>query len=189
MYRTHPQMLKLANQFIKCIRIFRGLSIRIEYLDHGNKRLSGYVRDRFHFSLKVVPLEIDCHRDTCKHTCHLNKGETQRVYIVLWQSEIFHPNLMLPEDGGSVCTKLLADWDFSNNLMGFIKGIEALLANPNPQSPWGTDSCTMAAQHFNAEEYDPPIERKKDTGPKVVKQKVREDEVEEEEEDEVDNWD
>jgi len=125
------------------------------------------------------------HKFTHQFKMIVTKNYPYEKPIVLWQSEIFHPNLMLPEDGGSVCTKLLADWDFSNNLMGFIKGIEALLANPNPQSPWGTDTCTLAAQHFNAEEYDPPIERKKDTSPKVIRPKVREEKKEEE----VESWD
>ncbi len=52
--------------------------------------------------------------------------------IVKWQTPIFHPNIMAPGDGGYVCTKLLENWDFSSNLMTFIKGIESLLVNPNP---------------------------------------------------------
>jgi len=77
--------------------------------------------------------------------------------IVKWQTPIFHPNIMPPEDGGYVCTKLLENWDFSSNLMTFIKGIESLLANPNPKSPFGNDSCTRAAAHFNRTKYRPPV--------------------------------
>jgi len=77
--------------------------------------------------------------------------------IVKWQTPIFHPNIMPPEDGGYVCTKLLENWDFSSNLMTFIKGIESLLASPNPKSPFGNDSCTRAAAHFNRIKYRPPV--------------------------------
>ena len=37
--------------------------------------------------------------------------------IVRWQTPIFHPNIMLPRDGGYVCTKLLDSWNFSSNLL------------------------------------------------------------------------
>jgi len=76
--------------------------------------------------------------------------------IVKWQSPIVHPNIMPPEDGGYVCTKLLEKWDFSSNLMSFIKGIESLLANPNPTNPFGNDTCTRAAAYFNRNRYKPP---------------------------------
>jgi len=76
--------------------------------------------------------------------------------LVIWGSPIFHPNIMLPEDGGFVCTKLLDDWSFDSNLLLFIKGIEVLVSSPNPSSPYGTDSCTRAAQIFNREPYIPP---------------------------------
>jgi ubiquitin-conjugating enzyme E2 C len=76
--------------------------------------------------------------------------------IVKWQTPIFHPNIMAPEDGGYVCTKLLENWDFRSNLMTFIKGIESLLVNPNPKSPFGNDMCTRAAAYFNRHRYVPP---------------------------------
>jgi ubiquitin-protein ligase len=76
--------------------------------------------------------------------------------IVKWLTPIFHPNIMPPEDGGYVCTKLLENWDFSSNLMAFIKGVESLLVNPNPRNPFGNDSCTRAAAYFNRNRYVPP---------------------------------
>lgn len=76
--------------------------------------------------------------------------------IVKWLTPIFHPNIMPPEDGGYVCTKLLENWDFSSNLMAFIKGVESLLVNPNPRNPFGNDSCTRAAAYFNRNRYIPP---------------------------------
>lgn len=76
--------------------------------------------------------------------------------IVKWQTPIFHPNIMPPEDGGYVCTKLLENWDFSSTLVSFIKGIESLLVNPNPGNPFGCDACTRAAAYFNRHRYQPP---------------------------------
>ena len=69
--------------------------------------------------------------------------------LVIWQTPIFHPNIMMPEDGGHVCIKLLSDWSFNSTLSTFIKGLESLLTSPNGGSPFGTDSCTAAAQYFN----------------------------------------
>ncbi len=77
--------------------------------------------------------------------------------IVKWQTPIFHPNIMSPEDGGYVCTKLLENWDFSSNLMTFIKGVESLLTTPNPRNPFGNESCTRAAAYFNRNRYSPPL--------------------------------
>ncbi|OGS55573.1 MAG: hypothetical protein A3K60_07685 [Euryarchaeota archaeon RBG_19FT_COMBO_56_21] len=77
--------------------------------------------------------------------------------IVKWMTPIFHPNIMAPEDGGYVCTKLLENWDFSSNLMTFIKGIESLLTTPNPRNPFGNDTCTRAAAYFNRKRYNPPL--------------------------------
>jgi len=63
---------------------------------------------------------------------------------------------MDPKDGGYVCTKLLQKWSFSSNLVSFIKGIESLLANPNPDNPYASESCTRAAEYFNRHHYAPP---------------------------------
>ena len=75
--------------------------------------------------------------------------------IVRWQSAIFHPNIMDPKDGGYVCTKLLQGWNFSSNLVSFIKGLESLLANPNPDNPYVNEGCTRAAEYFNKHHYVP----------------------------------
>ncbi len=89
--------------------------------------------------------------------------------IVRWQSPIFHPNIMLPRDGGYVCTKLLDSWNFSSNLLGFIKGVESLLANPNPMSPYKTDSCMLASEKFIEQPYSPTEQPAKERrGPRIV---------------------
>jgi len=76
--------------------------------------------------------------------------------IVRWKTKIFHPNIMLPEDGGYVCTRLLDDWSFGSNLFTFIEGIESLIGSPNPGNPYESDSCTRAAEYFNKHQYSPP---------------------------------
>ena len=55
---------------------------------------------------------------------------------------------MMPEDGGLVCMKLLNDWSYGTHLLSFIKSIEALIAQPNIASAFGTDSCMQAVQFF-----------------------------------------
>ena len=79
-----------------------------------------------------------------------------RKPIVEWKSMIFHPNIMLPSDGGNVCSLLLDNWSFSSNLLSFIRGVESLLMHPNPKNPFGTDSCTKAAQFFHHNPYEAP---------------------------------
>ncbi len=89
--------------------------------------------------------------------------------IVRWRTPIFHPNIMLPEDGGHVCTKLLDTWGFNSNLLAFIRGVESLLTNPNPNSPWGSKSCMAAAKYFIEHPYIPPtIVKTDDKGPKIL---------------------
>lgn len=78
--------------------------------------------------------------------------------VVKWLTPIFHPNIMMPGDGGQMCTKLLEDWDFGSNMISFIKGVEMLLLSPNPSNPFGTDSCTAAAEYYNkGAKYLPPL--------------------------------
>ena len=94
------------------------------------------------------------HKFTHQFQMAITGGYPYEKPIVLWQTPIFHPNIQLPEDKGHVCTRLLSDWSFQSNLLKFIKGIELLLTNPNPKSPWGTDSCTQAAEYFNKYKYE-----------------------------------
>ena len=89
---------------------------------------------------------------------------------VRWETDIFHPNIMSPESGGFVCINLLARWNFRSNLYKFVKGIESLLANPNPDNPFETPSCLQAADYFKRYDFQPPaiVERGKNL-PKIVK--------------------
>ncbi|MEM2870791.1 MAG: ubiquitin-conjugating enzyme E2 [Thermoplasmata archaeon] len=76
--------------------------------------------------------------------------------IIIWETDIFHPNIMTPEDGGFVCTKLLDEWSFGANLLLFIQALETLLSNPNCDNAYISDSCVRAAKHFAKNPYRPP---------------------------------
>lgn len=67
-----------------------------------------------------------------------------------WATPIFHPNIMMPADGGFVCVKTLDNWSFGSTLLSFVKGVEQLLSDPNPMNPYGTESCMRAAHWHNA---------------------------------------
>lgn len=77
--------------------------------------------------------------------------------IVRWMTPIFHPNIMPPDEGGAVCTKLLDVWNIESNILRFIKGIETMLITPNPGNPFDTRTCTYAAEYFNKVGYEPPM--------------------------------
>ncbi|MCL1810600.1 MAG: ubiquitin-conjugating enzyme E2 [Methanomassiliicoccaceae archaeon] len=65
-----------------------------------------------------------------------------------WMTPIFHPNIMMPEDGGFVCVKTLDNWSFGSSLLSFVKGVEQLISDPNPMNPYGTGSCMEAARWY-----------------------------------------
>jgi len=65
-----------------------------------------------------------------------------------WITPIFHPNIMMPEDGGLVCVKTLDNWSFGSSLLSFVKGVEQLISDPNPMNPYGTPSCMEAARWY-----------------------------------------
>ena len=77
--------------------------------------------------------------------------------IVRWQTDIFHPNIVPPSRGGWVCIKLLDTWSFTSNLLTFLNGIESLLVNPNPRSPYRDETTLEAARYFLKNPYKPPM--------------------------------
>jgi ubiquitin-conjugating enzyme E2 C len=96
------------------------------------------------------------HIYTHKFTLEITDEYPYQKPIVRWQSPIFHPNIMNPEEGGYVCTKLLDVWSFDSNLLAFIKGLESLISNPNPASPYASARCMEAARYFYEHPYKPP---------------------------------
>jgi len=65
-----------------------------------------------------------------------------------WETPIYHPNIMPPEDGGYVCIKLLDIWDFGSTLLSFMKAVENLVFNPNPLNPFGMELCVEASKFY-----------------------------------------
>jgi ubiquitin-protein ligase len=158
---------RLKNEIATCIR-------KLEHkFDVANPDLTSFPIE---INVKMIrcpgPImknEKITHQFNHKFKMEITEDYPYQKPIITWQSPIFHPNIMLPEDGGHVCSKLLDDWGFNSNLLAFIRGIESLLANPNPGNPFGTDSCTYAAYIFHQSPYKPPmIVKRADTGPKIV---------------------
>lgn len=85
----------------------------------------------------------------------VTEGYPEQKPVVRWKTPIFHPNIMHPDDGGYVCTALLDQWNFRSTLATFLQAVEVLLASPNPDAPYDTDSCTRAAMWFRKHPYRP----------------------------------
>ena len=69
-----------------------------------------------------------------------------------WETPIFHPNIMPPEDGGYVCIKLLDKWSFGSTLLSFMKAVEHLVMNPNASNPFGVDICVESSKFYMSHE-------------------------------------
>ncbi|MDD2533068.1 MAG: ubiquitin-conjugating enzyme E2, partial [Candidatus Methanomethylophilaceae archaeon] len=111
--------------------------------------------------VRDFPIEIDVHVSNVIGYEAPGKMITDHEFLIIiteeygekkpevrWRSRIFHPNIMGPEDGGYICIKLLNEWSFGTTLLSFIKGVEYLISDPNPRSPFGTDTCMEAAEYF-----------------------------------------
>lgn len=85
----------------------------------------------------------------------ITEGYPEQKPVVRWKTPIFHPNIMQAGDGGYVCTALLDKWNFRSTLVTFMRALEVLLATPNPDSPYDTDTCTRAAAWFRRHPYRP----------------------------------
>lgn len=122
-----------------------------------------YLGSNFDFDIERAefPIRIDMHmskvvgyespgRPITEHDFYIILTEEYGIQRpeVRWKSPIFHPNIMMPEDGGYVCTRMLDAWEFGTPLLTFLKGVEVLVSNPNPANPFGTDSCMEAARYF-----------------------------------------
>ena len=67
---------------------------------------------------------------------------------IRWRTGIFHPNIMPPSEGGSVCIADRDRWDFDSSLSDLILSITDLVNNPNPYNPLVSESWTAAAAWF-----------------------------------------
>ena len=138
---------RLSNEVSACQRYLRH---RIEVSNEAYSEFPLEIR----IDMEDVPALVLVDGDLVKIFDHtfsmiINEEYPFEKPLVIWRTPIFHPNIMAPDDGGHVCIKLLDDWSFNSTLLSFVKGIETLLLNPNPSSPFGTSSCTAAAEYFN----------------------------------------
>jgi ubiquitin-protein ligase len=139
---------RLRNEIISCERYLRHI------MEVSEEDLSGFPLE-VRVTLQEVPALEMVDGSLVLRGDHvlsiiINEEYPFEKPLVLWRTPIFHPNIMTPEDGGHVCIKLLDKWSFNSNLLSFIKGIETLLLHPNPGSPFGTSSCTAAAEYYNS---------------------------------------
>ena len=65
-----------------------------------------------------------------------------------WVTEIFHPNILAPSEGGGVCVADRDHWDFDSRLSDFIDAVTDLVKNPNPYNPLVSETCSAAAEWF-----------------------------------------
>lgn len=69
---------------------------------------------------------------------------------IRWLTDIFHPNIAPPSDGGVVCTRLLQEWRADRTLLSLVEGIANLVEHPNTAEPLHFDSCMKARDFFAA---------------------------------------
>ncbi|MCL2786556.1 MAG: ubiquitin-conjugating enzyme E2 [Methanomassiliicoccaceae archaeon] len=130
------------------------------------QRCSGYIGSEIPFDPNeaVFPVEITVNMENVpayaktdgeivqikEHTYKLSINEEYPYEKprARWETPIFHPNIMPPEDGGYVCIKLLDKWSFGSTLLSFIKAVEHLVMNPNPMNPFGADICVESSEFF-----------------------------------------
>lgn len=81
-------------------------------------------------------------------TLYVGKEYPYERPTIKWKTEIFHPNIMAPSEGGRVCVRALDVWDFDSGLLSFIRAVTDLVKNPNPYDPLGSPTCEEAAKWF-----------------------------------------
>lgn len=139
-------------------------AVLLKRLSNELRMCSEYLGTDFMFDpaeVRDFPIEIDVHVSNVIGYEAPGKMITDHEFLIIiteeygekkpevrWRSRIFHPNIMGPEDGGYICIKLLNEWSFGTTLLSFIKGVEYLISDPNPRSPFGTDTCMEAAEYF-----------------------------------------
>lgn len=105
----------------------------------------------------VMNVEVHGIRGYCKEGISSDRHSFQLIISadypyerpkVKWTSEIFHPNIMSPSEGGLVCVKAIDHWDFDSDLSSFLTELTELIKNPNPHNPLNSETCNAAAEWF-----------------------------------------
>ena len=142
------------------------LPVLIKRLTNELQRCSGYIGSyiRFNPAKVTFPVEITVNMTNVPAYAKIDgrtvpvKDHRYKVMIneeypfekprAKWETPIFHPNILPPEDGGYVCIKLLDKWSFGSTLLSFMKAVEHLVGNPNALNPFGADICVEASQFY-----------------------------------------
>jgi len=140
--------------------------VLLRRLENELQRCSGYIGCNIDFDINevVFPIEITVHMSNvsayAKTNGKISQIKEHRYKLVIsneypyekprakWETPIFHPNIMPPEDGGYVCIKLLDKWSFGSTLLSFMKAVEHLVGNPNSMNPFGADVCMEASKFY-----------------------------------------
>jgi len=140
--------------------------VLLRRLENELRRCSGYIGCDIGFDMNeaVFPIEITVYMTNVPAFERMNgkvSHITEHRYKLLisdeypyekprarWETQIFHPNIMPPEDGGYVCIKLLDKWSFGSTLLSFIKAVEHLVGNPNAMNPFGAEVCMEASKFY-----------------------------------------
>ncbi|MCL2712088.1 MAG: ubiquitin-conjugating enzyme E2 [Methanomassiliicoccaceae archaeon] len=141
-------------------------SVLLKRLTNEMQRCAGYIGSDIRFDPDEVtfPIEITVRMTNVPAYAKVNgelvlvKDHRYKVIIdkeypfekprAKWETPIFHPNIMPPEDGGYVCIRPLDEWSFGSTLLSFIKAVEYLVGNPNALNPFGTDMCMESSRFY-----------------------------------------
>lgn len=136
--------------------LIRRLNNEMSDLDGYLGMRTGHIPDGVVFPIEIqislgnIPARISRDETGSNHTFRMIITEEYPYERprAKWLTPIFHPNIMMPEDGGLVCVKTLDNWSFGSSLLSFVKGLEQLVSDPNPMNPYGTESCMDAARWY-----------------------------------------
>lgn len=73
-----------------------------------------------------------------------------------WHTEIYHPNIKPPKDGGHIKTGFLKEWSFLNDLISLIENIESILMDPDIEYHLDEDLCKEATKRYMKGEFPSP---------------------------------
>ena len=67
---------------------------------------------------------------------------------IKWNSDIFHPNIAPPEEGGRLRMGYIDRWDFSKNIVDLVHDIEKILMEPEIDNKIGESTCVEASKKY-----------------------------------------
>ncbi len=76
--------------------------------------------------------------------------------VLKWKDDIFHPNILPRDEGGSIKIKYLNNWCFSDNIKSLIENIRSVLMNPEIENVWDSKICNDALEHYLSKGFPKP---------------------------------